>query len=58
METYFNPVGTKGWGEFLNIRRLKKPSSMGDATGRLVSNVKHYYMNYLFVFMGLAVYCV
>lgn len=37
---------------------MSKPGSLGDATRRLTVNVKRFRSNYLFVFVGLAVYCI
>lgn len=57
MNIYFF-VGSRSWGEFFNFRRISRPVNIGDATGRLVTNLRLYHINYMFVFLGLAVYCV
>ena len=48
----------KPWNEFLNHKRLSKPAHVGQATSRIVANVKVYQANYVFVCCLLAVYCV
>ena len=51
-------AGLKPWGEFFNVRNVSKPAGVGEVTSRLVLNLKHYHANYLFVFLGLALYTV
>ena len=58
---YYNYIiitGVHPWAEFFNVRSVSRPANVGDATSRLLSNLRIFYMNYLFVFMGLTVYCV
>ena len=50
--------GVQPWTEFLNIRHVSRPKSVGVATSRLLSNLHRYQSNYLFVFLGLVFYCV
>ena len=45
------------WSEFFNIKHMSRPRGAGDVTGRILSNLQRYQSNYLFVFMGLALYC-
>lgn len=45
------------WSEFFNVRNVSKPKGAGDVTGRILGNLQRYQSNYLFVFMGLALYC-
>ncbi|XP_076438317.1 prenylated Rab acceptor protein 1-like [Babylonia areolata] len=47
----------KPWGEFINTKHFKMPSSMAPLPKRLVKNVEHFQGNYLFVFMGLVLFC-
>lgn len=49
--------GVQPWAEFLNIRYVSLPKSVGEATSRLLSNLHRFQSNYLFVFLGLVVYC-
>lgn len=51
-------AGVKPWSEFLSVKNIARPSSIGEATTRVISNVRHYHGNYLFVFLGLALYTV
>jgi hypothetical protein len=47
----------KPWGEFFSTSRFKKPAGVAQSTGRLIKNIEYFQSNYLFVFVGLAVYC-
>ena len=49
--------GVRPWAEFLNVKNVSKPKNAGDVTKRLVSNVTRFQSNYLFVFLGLVLYC-
>ena len=49
--------GVKPWGEFFNIRNVSKPKGAGDVTRRAIMNVQRFQSNYLFVFLGLVIYC-
>jgi len=48
----------KPWTEFMAFSRFKKPSAVGVAGSRVIKNIEHFQSNYLFVFIGLAIYCV
>ncbi|XP_072049676.1 prenylated Rab acceptor protein 1-like [Amphiura filiformis] len=45
------------WREFVSTARFTKPSSVATVGKRIVKNVEHFQTNYVFVFLGLAVYC-
>lgn len=45
------------WGEFFNTRKFSKPSTVGEASSRLVSNVRLYQANYVIVCFLMAFYC-
>ena len=45
------------WAEFFNPRSFSLPKGAGDVTSRLLGNVQRFQSNYLFVFLGLIVYC-
>ena len=49
--------GVRPWSEFFNIRNVSRPNGSGDAVKRLLSNVSRFQSNYLFVFLGLVIYC-
>ncbi|XP_038623211.1 prenylated Rab acceptor protein 1 [Tachyglossus aculeatus] len=46
------------WGPFLDQRRFARPQNLGDLCHRLGRNVEHYQSNYVFVFLGLILYCI
>ena len=46
------------WAEFFNPRNFSVPKGAGDVTSRLFGNLQRFQSNYLFVFLGLIVYCV
>ncbi len=45
------------WWEFFNVKNVSRPKGAGDVTTRIIGNLQRYQSNYLFVFMGLALYC-
>ena len=49
--------GVQPWAEFLDVRRVSKPKNVGDVTSRILGNLQRYQSNYLFVFLGLVIYC-
>ena len=49
--------GVQPWAEFLDVRRISKPKNAGDVTTRILGNLQRYQSNYLFVFLGLVIYC-
>ena len=49
--------GVQPWAEFLDVRRISKPKNVGDVTSRILGNLQRYQSNYLFVFLGLVIYC-
>lgn len=46
------------WGAFVDQRCFSRPRNLGELCQRLVRNVEYYQSNYVFVFLGLIVYCV
>merc|ERR1719318_1406707 len=48
----------KPWSEFLNTNRFSKPTSIASVGSRAIKNVEHFMSNYLFVFLGLIVFCI
>ncbi|XP_067935454.1 prenylated Rab acceptor protein 1-like [Watersipora subatra] len=46
------------WSEFLNTARFSKPTNVAAVGSRAVKNIEHFMSNYLFVFLGLIVFCI
>uniref|UniRef100_A0A4W3HM22 PRA1 family protein n=1 Tax=Callorhinchus milii TaxID=7868 RepID=A0A4W3HM22_CALMI len=51
-------LAIRPWGSFLDQKRFSRPQSVAELCRRAVSNVEHFQSNYVFVFLGLIVYCV
>lgn len=49
--------GVQPWAEFLDVRKVSRPKSAGEVTSRILGNLQRYQSNYLFVFLGLVIYC-
>jgi len=47
----------KPWHEFLNVKKISKPSSAAEVTHRIIANTRTYQANYILISLGLAVYC-
>lgn len=45
------------WGSFADQRRFGRPRDFGELCQRLARNVEHFQSNYVFVFLGLILYC-
>ena len=45
------------WSEFFNPRHISRPSGAGEVTSRILGNLQRFQTNYLFVFLGLLIYC-
>jgi len=48
----------KPWGEFVNYNKFKLPKSIAPVGKRVITNVERFQSNYVFVFMGLVVFCI
>ncbi|MGH0186993.1 UNVERIFIED_CONTAM: hypothetical protein FKN15_022672 [Acipenser sinensis] len=46
------------WAVFVDQRRFSKPKNLGELCKRLVKNVEHFQSNYIFVLLGLILYCI
>nr|XP_055106203.1 prenylated Rab acceptor protein 1 isoform X1 [Symphalangus syndactylus] len=46
------------WSTFVDQQRFSRPRNLGELCQRLVRNVEYYQSNYVFVFLGLILYCV
>ncbi|XP_072409490.1 prenylated Rab acceptor protein 1-like [Chiloscyllium punctatum] len=46
------------WASFVDQKRFSRPKNFGEMCKRLVKNVEYFQSNYVFVFLGLIVYCV
>ena len=54
---YKTKDGIRPWGEFVNTSKFQTPKSITPLPKRIVHNISHFQSNYLFVFMGLVVFC-
>lgn len=45
------------WTTFFSTSRMKAPASVPRFTRRVVKNIEYFQSNYLFVFIGLVVFC-
>ena len=45
------------WLQFINVNNFGKPDSLPRWSKRLVKNIDHFQSNYVFVFLGLFLYC-
>ncbi|KAL3272105.1 hypothetical protein HHI36_022567 [Cryptolaemus montrouzieri] len=45
------------WMEFVNTTNFKTPLSIPRTAKRIKKNIEYFYGNYLFVFLGLVIYC-
>ena len=50
--------GIKPWAEFIATSKFKVPKSIKPVPGRVMRNIEHFQSNYMFVFLGLVVFCV
>ncbi|XP_060585544.1 prenylated Rab acceptor protein 1-like isoform X2 [Ruditapes philippinarum] len=50
--------GIRPWGEFVNTGRFQTPKSVAPLPKRIMKNIEHFQSNYLFVFIGLVVFCI
>lgn len=46
------------WAQFLNTAKFKSPKTVSDVGQRVVTNIDKFQSNYLFVFLGLVIFCV
>ncbi|XP_048254106.1 prenylated Rab acceptor protein 1-like isoform X2 [Haliotis rufescens] len=50
--------GVKPWGEFINTSKFRLPKTVAPIPKRVMKNIENFQGNYLFVFMGLVIFCV
>ena len=50
-------AGVRPWGEFVNVKNVARPRGASDAMRKVFYNVQHFQSNYLFIFLGLVIYC-
>uniref|UniRef100_UPI00358F2104 prenylated Rab acceptor protein 1 n=1 Tax=Myxine glutinosa TaxID=7769 RepID=UPI00358F2104 len=55
---YQRRSGVRPWSTFIDQRRFTRPGDFGVWCRRLVANFEHFQSNYVFIFLGLLVYCV
>lgn len=46
------------WLQFFDTKKFRVPVSFAHSTKRVMRNVEHFQSNYLFVFLGLLLYCI
>ncbi|XP_072282080.1 prenylated Rab acceptor protein 1 isoform X1 [Pyxicephalus adspersus] len=46
------------WNNFVDQRRFSRPQNFGDVCKRVTRNIEHFQSNYIFIFMGLILYCI
>lgn len=46
------------WSIFLSTNRLKPPNNVAHISQRIIRNIDYFQSNYIFVFLGLVIYCV
>lgn len=50
--------GIKPWGEFINTGKFKVPKSITPVPRRIIKNIELFQSNYMFVFIGLVLFCI
>ncbi|KAL4229412.1 Prenylated Rab acceptor protein 1 [Mactra antiquata] len=50
--------GIRPWGDFVNTSKFQTPKSVAPIPKRVMKNIEHFQSNYLFVFLGLVVFCI
>ncbi|XP_076162870.1 prenylated Rab acceptor protein 1-like isoform X1 [Ptiloglossa arizonensis] len=50
-------VNIRPWSLFLNTSNIRPPPSLPRFSKRIVRNIEYFQSNYLFVFIGLVIYC-
>lgn len=51
-------AGIQPWAQFLNYTKFKTPKSVAPIGNRVIKNIERFQSNYLFVFIGLVVFCI
>nr|XP_033770240.1 prenylated Rab acceptor protein 1 [Geotrypetes seraphini] len=51
-------VTIRPWANFVDQKRFSRPQNFGEMCKRLVKNVEYFQSNYVFVFLGLILYCI
>ncbi|XP_059470326.1 prenylated Rab acceptor protein 1 [Neocloeon triangulifer] len=54
---YQRRQNVRPWTTFCSTSRFKTPASVPRLTRRLVKNIEYFQSNYLFVFIGLVIFC-
>ncbi|KAL5020309.1 hypothetical protein ScPMuIL_003201 [Solemya velum] len=50
--------GIQPWGQFVNTGNFGLPKTLAPLPKRVVKNIERFQSNYLFVFLGLVVFCI
>jgi len=45
------------WSTFFNTANFRAPPTLKRLTNRVLSNIEYFKSNYLFVYIGLVIYC-
>ncbi|XP_047354248.1 prenylated Rab acceptor protein 1 [Vespa velutina] len=53
----YTKANIKPWRLFLNTNYVRSPQSVSILSKRIVKNIEYFQSNYLFVFIGLFIYC-
>jgi len=51
-------AGIQPWAQFLNYKQFKTPKTVAPIGKRVLKNIERFQSNYLFVFIGLVVFCI
>ncbi|KAK6173527.1 hypothetical protein SNE40_016959 [Patella caerulea] len=50
--------GVKSWPEFIKTDRFKLPQSVAPVPKRIIKNIEYFQGNYMFIFLGLLIFCI
>ncbi|RDD44497.1 Prenylated Rab acceptor protein 1 [Trichoplax sp. H2] len=50
--------GVKPWSAFVTCNKFSKPQSISDVGKRLVTNIRFYWWNYIFITLFLMIFCI
>ncbi|XP_048882172.1 prenylated Rab acceptor protein 1 [Brienomyrus brachyistius] len=51
-------LAMRPWVSFVDQRKFSKPRNFGELCQRVVRNLDTYHSNYIFIFLGLILYCI
>lgn len=50
--------GIKPWAEFINMSKFQMPKNLAKVPKHAMKNIEEFQSNYLFVFIGLVIFCI